>query len=207
MTFSLRFILLPAFGLMLPVAGFAHSTEFIFAKVTPGEGKVNVELTADYGGNPMLEDETAARAILSKLLRVHLGRANTPLTKLTRLSFEERTQFDPSTPIPPDPVGESHPHQLLCAVTSLQCNTDKLAFEVEMDSGQTVILWKPPESPGAQPRWVFLLPGEISPEIQLPRSPRPGWVSACIGIGIFGFWPLLALTFQRSRATRLLSPA
>jgi hypothetical protein len=162
---------------------------------------VEVELTADYGGNPMFADEAEARTVLSKLLRVHAGSVNRELTALAPLRFEERKHFDPTAPIPFDPITGAEPHQLLCALWSWKCATGKVAFEMPKDAGQSMILWTPATAPGKPPRWVFLLPGEVSPEIPIPHWVAPVWLRAAVsagGLGVLIF--LVRLLFQRNSA-------
>ena len=182
-----------AVALAMPASSFGHATEFILAKVTPHPGGLDVEVTADYGGNPMLTNEAEAREVLSHLLRVRTGNEDASLTSVATPRFEERTTFDPTTPIPLDAEGESHPHQLLWAGWSWKCRPGKIAFEVEKDAGQTVILWTPSETPGGKTHWVFLMPGELSPQLVIPRVARPKWEAACLGLGMFGLGPLLAV--------------
>lgn len=207
---------------LLPATGRAHSTDFILVKVSPHAGRVDVELTADYGGNPMFQDRAEAQAVLTGVLRVRAGDGSSrELTALAPLRFEDRRQFDPSTPIPLDPASGSEPHQLLTAVWSWNCAAQKVAFEMPGDSNQSVILWTPPDphsrsggagngnkssgSTGAgETRWVFLLPGEVSPEIPIPTRSLIGWIVSCASAGVVGISATVGfnLASKRRRRTR-----
>lgn len=171
---------------LLTASAHAHSTDFILAKVTAREGGVDLELTADYGGNPMFASKAEAQEVLTKVLRARVNGADSNLTALAPLRFEERKQFDPTTPIPLDPATGGESHQLLCAVWKWEGNSGKIAFHIADDSNQTGILWTPPSSAKEQPRWVFLLPGEVSPEIPIPHRTFPLWLTAGMSVGLVG---------------------
>lgn len=184
---------------LIPAATFGHSTEFILAKVTPRPGRVEVELTADYGGNPMLASVDEARAVLSKILRVKFGDRVSDLVSEAPLHFEERTKFDPTAPIPTDPTTGAEAHHLLCAFWSAKCPASKVTFVMPSDAGQSMILWTTPESPGKPPRWVFLLPGETSPEIPILPAPVWPWWVAGASLAALGLFVLLIRLRNRRR--------
>lgn len=188
---------------LLPTSGWAHATDFILVKVSPHAGRVDVELTADYGGNPMFTDKAEAQAVLTHVLRVRSGDggSTSELTALAPLRFEDRREFDPTAPIPLDPTTGAEAHQLLTALWSWNCSAQKIAFEMPSDSNQSVILWTPPSSrsegipagggvrgssPGEKPRWVFLLPGEVSPEVMVPPRSATAWLVSCASAGLIG---------------------
>ena len=211
-------------AVLLPAIARAHSTDFILVKVSPHAGRVDVELTADYGGNPMFQDRAEAQAVLTGVLRVRTADGSSrALTVLAPLRFEDRRQFDPSTPIPLDPVSGAEPHQLLTAVWSWNCAAQKVAFDMPGDSNQSVILWTPQDphsrsggagngnkssgntSAGAgETRWVFLLPGEVSPEVAIPARSLTGWIVSCASAGVVGISATVGfnLASKRRRRTR-----
>ncbi|MEI9893744.1 MAG: hypothetical protein WDN28_07545 [Chthoniobacter sp.] len=188
MTASLRAIWMVALavGAFTPVSARAHSTDFILVKVTPHDGRIEVELTADYGGNPMFSSEADAHSVLTKVLRVEARGQTRELVALAPLRFERRKQFDPTAPIPLDPAGSAEGHQLLCASWSWKCGAETVTFEMPEDAGQSVILWTPPQAPDQQARWVFLLPGEHSPAIHIPARSMPSWLGASLAVGFVG---------------------
>lgn len=181
---------LAIFGLVAKLlaasCAFGHSTDFILVKVVPRNGLVEVELTADYGGNPMFASEAEAQSVLTQVLEVRTDGKSQKLTALAPLRFEERTQFDPTAPIPLDAPGdEASRRQLLTAVWSWKSPANALSFTMPEDAGQSVILWTPPEEPGKQPKWVFILPGESSPEIKIPHRSYFPWAIS-LGVGFIG---------------------
>ena len=202
---------------LLPAIGRAHSTDFILVKVSPHAGRVDVELTADYGGNPMFKDKAEAQAVLTSVLRVRSGEghAASELSALAPLRFEDRHQFDPTAPIPLDPTSAAEPHQLLTAVWSWHGAGQKVSFEMPDDSNQSAILWTSGNSqsgPGGssggvakEARWVFLLPGEISPEIMVPPRSLVGWLISCAGAGVVGVSATIGfgLASKRRRKSRV----
>ncbi len=76
-----------AMGALAPVAAWGHSTDFILVKATPHAGRIEVELTADYGGNPMFASEADARSVLARVLRVKAGGRSWDFTTLAPPSF------------------------------------------------------------------------------------------------------------------------
>ncbi|HSI13555.1 MAG TPA: hypothetical protein VK961_16035 [Chthoniobacter sp.] len=206
---------------LLPTSGWAHATDFILVKVSPHAGRVDVELTADYGGNPMFTDKAEAQAVLTQVLRVRTGDggSTTELATLAPLRFEDRRQFDPTAPIPLDPTTGAEAHQLLTAVWSWNCGAQKIAFEMPADSNQSVILWtsSPSQSgsiqaggdvrggsPEAKPRWVFLLPGEVSPQMVVPPRSATAWLVSCASAGLLGISATVgfSLAAKRRRSVR-----
>ncbi len=162
-----------------------HTTDFILVKVVPGNDRVEVELTADYGGNPMFSNRAEAQSVLTKVLEVQVQGQSHPLGELAPLRFEDRTQFDPTAPIPLDAPGEASRRELLTAVWSWKSSANELFFKMPEDAGQSVILWTPPDAPGKEPKWAFILPGESSPRITLPHRSDFAW-AVSLGVGFVG---------------------
>lgn len=201
---------------LLPTSGWAHATDFILVKVSPHAGRVDVELTADYGGNPMFTDKAEAQTVLTHVLRVRSGDGGSTreLAALAPLRFEDRRQFDSTAPIPLDPSSSAEPHQLLTAVWSWNCPAQKIAFEMPADSNQSVILWTPPSSQSGRiqagggvrgssaeekPRWVFLLPGEVSPEMVVPPRSAAAWLVSCASAGLLGISATIGFSLAARR--------
>jgi hypothetical protein len=214
MTATLRpgFLLPLIAAALLPTSGWAHATDFILVKVSPHAGRVDVELTADYGGNPMFTDKAEAQAVLTHVLRLRTGdgSSSSELAALAPLRFEDRRQFDPTAPIPLDPTTGAETHQLLTAVWSWNCGAQKIAFEMPSDSNQSVILWTPPPSQGGsiqaggggpeeKPRWVFLLPGEVSPEMVVPPRSATAWLVSCVSAGLLGISATIGFSLAARR--------
>lgn len=162
-----------------------HTTDFILVKVIPGSDRVDVELTADYGGNPMFPSRAEAQAVLEKVLEVEAGGADLKMKELAPFRFEERAQFDPTAPIPLDAPGEESRRQLLTAVWSWKSPARELSFKMPEDAGQSVILWTPPDAPGRESKWAFVLPGESSPRVKIPHRSWLAW-GVSLGVGSVG---------------------
>ena len=155
----------------LPLSASAHGSEFLVAKaLVQTDGRVLLEVTADYGDNPMIaSEEEAARAVQSAL------RPMSGMIDLGAPRLEKRSQPDPDSPLPPDPLMAGKPHQLLTAAWLIEPSDEALRFEVPGDAGQTVILWtKNLLHPEENTHWVMLVPGEQSPSIAIPRQSRRG---------------------------------
>lgn len=167
----------------LPLSASAHGSEFLVAKaLVQSDGRVLLEVTADYGENPMIANETEAATAAQCALQIAGGAA-----KLSAPRLEERTQPDPDSPLPLDPLMAGKPHQLLVAAWDIAPTGGTLRFQVPEDAGQTVILWtKNLLHPDEKPRWVMLVPGEQSPPLSIPRRAQgtaPYLLSIC-AIGI-----------------------
>src|SRR5689334_17767810 len=93
--------------LWFPVFARAHGTEFVLAKLQLMPGAVRLEMTVDYGQNPMVETEGDAREVLTHVLRTRVGEST---DELKSLRFEKRTQFDPTTPIFDPKQQDPEPH-------------------------------------------------------------------------------------------------
>ena len=178
---SVRLVIAAGAACALPLSLWAHGSEFLVAKVLklPG-GRVQLEVTADYGDNPMIGSETEAAAAVRNSLRPAEGAGPLPAPRL-----EKRSRPDPDSPLPPNPLMDGKPHQLLAAVWEFEPSTASLKFEVPPDAGQTVILWtKDTTRPDEPPRWVMLVPGDQSPPLSVPPPKRnaPLAISAAAGM-------------------------
>ena len=68
---------------LAPLLCFGHGSEFILARLdtsTPGE--VGLDLTADYGRNPLLASEDEARRVLPRCLHLLDAGAQLPLAEI-----------------------------------------------------------------------------------------------------------------------------
>ena len=158
-------LILAGAAFALPLSASAHGSEFLVGKViVQTDGRVLLEVTADYGDNPMIANEDEAAAAVRSSLR-----PAGDVATLGEPRLEKRSQPDPDSPLPPDPMMTGKPHQLLTAVWQFTPNSRDVRFEVPQGAGQTVVLWtKNLRQPGEDPRWVMLVPGEQSPAIQIP---------------------------------------
>ncbi len=68
---SLKFLIIAGGAFMFPLFTFGHSSEFLLAKLCLTEsGECLLEVTADYGDNPMIADENEARRALHGLFQI-----------------------------------------------------------------------------------------------------------------------------------------
>lgn len=195
-----KFIVLTGGAFSAPLFSSGHGTDFLQAKVsfTPA-GQVRVEITANYGENPMISDHDQAASILPASLEVHLPQGPRPLHQLAPIQFEQRSEFDPTSPLPPEPVAT--PHQLLTACWEWQPDCDSLQFRVPQGSKHDVMLWViDPDKTENSPKWMMLLSGETTPDIAIPARPsrqRLPWL-------ITGFASLFftALSWRKIRSRK-----
>lgn len=157
---------------LLPLFAFGHSSEFLDAKFFfDDSGKAHIEITADYGGNPMLSTKEEADAALRAAIAASIEGNEHPLNEFAPLTIAPRDKSDPDSPMPNGPEDPNTPHQLLTASWSWQPDAKTLNFMVPKQSNQTVIFWM--KEPGVkEPRWMMLMPGEHTPAIPVPPRPR-----------------------------------
>lgn len=170
-------------AIALPLSVVAHGSEFLLAKVEMmKDTSLLVEVTADYGENPMLSTEQEARDALKDTLNLRIGDQSLPLNSVVPVRFEKRTQQDPTAPLPSDPLAENKPHQLLTASWRWKPSEESIAFELPQGRPHTMIMWVADEKqPEAMPKWRMLIGGDVSPPISIPRS---AWVVDRFTIGL-----------------------
>ncbi len=183
MTHFVQRLIFAGAAFALPLSASAHGSEFLVAKaLVQTDGRVLLEITADYGDNPMIANEAEAATAVQRALRIADGAA-----KLAAPRLEKRTQPDPDSPLPPDPFMTGKPHQLLTAVWQIIPVSETLRFAVPDAAGQTVILWtKNLLHPEEKTHWVMLVPGEQSPPIITSRKAQlsPPYLLSICAIGI-----------------------
>lgn len=179
-------------AIALPLSVFAHGSEFLLAKVEMmKDTSLLVEVTADYGENPMLSTEQEARDALKDTLNLRIGDQSRPLNSVVPVRFEKRTQQDPTAPLPSDPLAENKPHQLLTATWRWKPSEESIAFEVPAGKPHTMIMWVADEKqPEVKPKWRMLIGGDVSPPINLPRG---AWVVDKFTIGLVLLVVLIAI--------------
>ncbi len=157
--------------LMLPVLLRAHGSEFLGAKlqVLPSR-ELHLEITADYGDNPMLSDRAEAEMALSALLEAGYEDRRASLTELAPLRWEDRTEPDRASPLPTDDSGKAH--QLLTAVWRWipPADTAEVRFHVADAVNHATVFWLEEEGiPREKKKWSLLLSGDATPAIKLPE--------------------------------------
>lgn len=189
--------------LVTPLFASGHGAQFVLGKVTPlKDGRVRVELTADYGENPMIESAEEAREALSGLMRWGNARENDKVIfeDLPEVRFEERTQLDPTIPLPPAEAPSGEEHQLLTGIWEWKPEGDQVRFQMSKGTPLDVLLWTAPSGPSqASLRWVIMIAGDVSPVIQLePERPNGFAVGWAVVSGV----TLLGLVSWRMRRVR-----
>jgi hypothetical protein len=162
---------LVGFLIALTAPAYPHAGEFILAKFIQGKGSIRVELTIDCTGHPLIRSEAEAHQALSKSLILHAGGRVRPLGEIAPFRYERRTAIDPETPIPKDTHDTDRPHQIVTAHWQTELPAGTITLQNAADSGQSMILWNPPDTPGEQPRWIMLVPGDTSPPITIQPAP------------------------------------
>ena len=169
----------------------AHSSEFIGAKLQTGPGRLlTVEVTADFGENPMITSFEEARSAILKNLEVEAHSGFVPMPQLAPMDLAEQTQPDRTSPLPTDPSDK--PHKLLRGTWSWEPPPDiqTVRFRVPSDVVHSTIFWLHDESiPKTQRKWSMLLGGDTTPAISLPKgtSSWNGAVFAVIFIALATF--------------------
>ncbi|SKA80568.1 hypothetical protein SAMN02745166_00655 [Prosthecobacter debontii] len=153
----------------------AHACEFLLAKLEVQPERVTLEITADYGGNPLIPDEAAAREAVLNSFHVYLGGQTQRLEELEPLRFETRMEWDPTAPTAMAPPPEGQTHQLLTGIWKWRPHTDHIVLGVPEKNPLDVLLWTQNEKlPGKEAKWMLLIEGEKTPEIVIwPPVPRP----------------------------------
>ena len=153
-------------AIALPLSVCGHGSEFLLAKVQlMKDTSLLVEITADYGENPMLSTEDEARAALKDALSVRAGNSVRPLNDVALVQFEKRAQQDPTAPLPRDP---------LAASWRWKPAEDSVCFEVPQATAQTLIMWVMDQNqPAPVTKWRMLIAGDVTPPFSLPRA---AWV-------------------------------
>jgi len=177
--------------LMLPALVRAHGSEFLGAKlqVLPSR-ELRLEITADYGDNPMIADRAEAEAALKDLMEASVQGKRTPLIELAPLTFEDRTKPDRASPLPTDESGNAH--QLLTAVWRWTPPIDaaEVRFHVGDSVNHSTVFWLEEEGvPREKKKWSMLLSGDSTPAIKVPgaslRSRHVGFVAIiCIAAAL-----------------------
>jgi hypothetical protein len=197
---SLILFILAGGAVMAPLFAFGHACEFLVARLELNGDALHLEITADYGGNPLIADEAAAREALQKILQVRSRGQGRTLEELAPLKFERRAEWDPLAPTAFAPAPDGQPHQLLTALWQWRADVGELSLAVPKGNLHDVLLWTRDEHlPGKQAQWMMLIEGENTPPIFIPRSSPWKWLggSAFVMAGL-GLW-----FWRKSHTSRL----
>lgn len=171
-----RSILILAAGgaVLAPLCAFGHGAEFLSAKLTLlPDAEVLLEITADYGGNPLIADEVAAKAALLDPIRLQRDETLVPLAQLADASISQHdnwAEFAPASYLPSDTEAQSH--ALITAAWRWQSDAPEIVFEMPEGKLHDVLLWTRDETnPAAPPKWMLLLAGDKSKAIPVHWAP------------------------------------
>lgn len=190
---SLSLILAAGGAVLAPLCALGHGVEFLSARLTLlPQAEVLLEVTADYGSNPMLTDEAAARAALADPIRLRQNDTLVPLASLAPSQISENDdweQFAPASYLPPDTSTEAH--QLLTAAWRWRSDTPEIIFEMPKGKLHDVLLWtRDASNPEALPKWMLLLGGDRSKAIAVAWPPWwqrwPTVMASCVLLLVVG---------------------
>lgn len=157
-----------------PLHVFGHGAEFLSAKLTLlPDAEVLLEITADYGGNPLIADEAAAKGALLDPIRLRREETLVPLAQLASVRFSQHNnwaEFAPASYLPSE--AESQPHALITSAWRWRSETPEVVFEMPKGKIHDVLLWTRDETnPDAPPKWMLLLAGDTSKAIAVHWTP------------------------------------
>ena len=171
-----RSILILAAGgaVLAPLCAFGHGAEFLSAKLTLlPDAEVLLEITADYGGNPLIADEAVAQEALVDPIRLHRDGMLVPLAELSAASVTQHdnwAEFAPASYLPSD--AETQPHTLITAAWRWHSEEPEIVFEMPKGKLHDVLLWtRDQTNPDAPPKWMLLLAGDRSKAISIHWPP------------------------------------
>lgn len=190
----LRITILAAGGAVLaPLCALGHGLEFITAKLTLlPEATVQLEVTADYAGNPLVADESAAREALANPLHVRQGGDWVSLNDMSRPTVTMHSDWGACAPPSLPPAPPEAEHALVTATWRWQHPDEFVSFAVPKGNMHDVFLWQEGEGdPAAGPKWMLLLAGDVTKELKL--KPRQGWMvplglAAGLLVAVGWFW-------------------
>ncbi len=168
------FILAAGGAILAPLCVFGHGAEFLSAKLTLlPEAEVLLEITADYGGNPLIADEAVAKEALMDPVRLMRGESLVPLAELSAASITQHdnwAEFAPASHLPSD--AETQAHTLITAAWRWRSSEPEIVFEMPKGKLHDVLLWtRDQTNPDAPPKWMLLLAGDRSKAISIHWPP------------------------------------
>jgi hypothetical protein len=177
---------------MAPLFADGHACEFLVARLEVDGAVMRLEITADYGGNPLIADAAEAEVAVRGILRVRRGTELHALEALAPLRMERRSEWDEDAPMAFAPAPDGLPHELVSGVWEWRTGAVSEAVMLAVPEGNLhdVLLWTRGDPlPGRRAQWMMLIEGESSPVIRLqrpvPELPRGGPTASAVG------WPWL----------------
>ena len=179
-----RSILILAAGgaVLAPLCALGHGTEFLSAKLTLlPDAEVLLEITADYGSNPLITDESAALDALADPVRLRQQESMVPLATLGKATITQHhnwADYAPAAYLPSETEGEAH--ALITSAWRWRSAEPEIVFEMPKGKLHDVLLWTHDATkPEAPPKWMLLLAGDRSRPIPIQQTPWwRGWMAA-----------------------------
>jgi len=190
-----RSILILAAGgaVSAPLCALGHGAEFLSAKLTLlPDAEVLLEVTADYGSNPMIADERAALDALADPIRLRQHETLVPLGTAEISRHQNWAEYAPASYLPSETEGEAH--ALITSSWRWRSAEPEIVFEMPKGKLHDVLLWTHDATqPDAPPKWMLLLAGDRSRPIPVQQTPWwRSWMAAAgtsglVLIGIYFF--------------------
>lgn len=192
-------ILITGLALPAPLA-FAHGNQFISACVTVADdGRIALELIADYGDNPYIADAQEARQVLREVLSVRVAGEILPLDHFGELRFDERQYYADDSPVPS--ASDPAPHHLVAARWETRLPDQRIIFASKEHTPFDVVMWRSGEKVTSErSRWMLLIAGDKSPEFTMTSAAVGIPMGVFAGMGIVAFFPLLIWNWIRRRS-------
>lgn len=185
--------------LSLPSLSFAHGYDFVSARLDlrNGGSLLELTLTAEYGGNPMLPDIATATQALQEVLHIQSRGQAHRLSDLAPLTLHQTTQQEGMLPPSIAHAEDGQDHQFLQAHWRWVPDASEVAFSVPKASLHDVLLWR--FLPTGETQSMLLLSGDISKPIPVHPPQQPS---------LLLLWLLVAmlLTFSLVQRRRSLLP-
>lgn len=176
------FILAAGGAVLAPLCALGHGTDFLSAKLTLlPDAEVLLEITADYGSNPLIMDESAALDALKDPVRLRQHESLSPLATLSpaKISWHQNwADYAPAAYLPSDTSGGDH--ALVTSSWRWRSTEPEIVFEMPKGKLHDVLLWTHDTThPEAEPKWMLLLAGDRSRPIPIQQTPWwRSWVAA-----------------------------
>lgn len=182
--------------LATPSLVFGHACEFLVARLELTEGVVSLEITADYGANPLIADEAAARKAVKNILQVRSGGQTRSLETLAPLRLERSHQWDPAAPTAFAPPPEGEQHLLIQGKWSWKADAEEISFCVPNGNLHDVLLWTVHQPlRGTETKWLMLIEGEETPPLRVIKA-QPSRSLAWTALGSLPLTVLLILGWR-----------
>ena len=196
-----RSILILAAGgaVLAPLCAVGHGAEFLSAKLTLlPDAEVLLEVTADYGSNPLIMDEAAALDALADPVCLREHDTLKPLSALGPAKITQHqnwADYAPAAYLPSSTEGEAH--ALMTSAWRWHSTEPEIVFEMHKGKLHDVLLWTHDAThPEAPPKWMLLLAGDRSRPIPIQQT--PWWRSWMAAAGASGLILLSAYFVSRN---------